>query len=223
MEIKPNFSEYSRHELLEAIKHIDKDVYPERYQEVDKLLNNREHLSAAKAAYDESIKSDRYATFWPRFFAATIDGVIFMGVFYIECLLFGIDSDAQPESLQALNGVQLSVYVIFMHGLFGQTIGKMIMNVKILDHATESDIGIKQALRRESVNLIINIIWASMVIFLAASIEATGSITVTFASIVVGFTLLAAIWGIAEFITMLFNNKRRAIHDFIGRTVVVCT
>jgi len=144
-------------------------------------------------------------------------------VFYVECLLFGVEYSAQDKLLQSLNGIQVAIYVIVMHGEFGQTIGKMLMNVKVLDHLTESDIDIKQALRRESVNLIINILWASIILFVTISVETTGSITATFSYMVIGFTLVIMLWGISEFVTMLFNVKRRSLHDYIGRTVVIRT
>ena len=35
------------------------------------------------------------------------------------------------------------------------------------------------------------------------------------------FAAAMMVWGVLEFITMLFNSKRRAIHDFIAGTVVV--
>lgn len=223
MDNKPNFSEYSHHELLDVIQHIDKDTYPGRYQEVEALLNNKDHLPEAKAEYNESIELDKYSTFWPRCWAAIIDGFIFVAILYVECLFFGVEYDVQDKFLQALNAIQLTVYIILMHGLFGQTVGKMFMNVKVLDYVTESDIDIKQALRRESVNLIINIVWASIILLIAVSIDSTGSITVSLSYMILGFTLLAFVWGISEFITMLLNDKRRAVHDFIGRTVVVRT
>src|SRR5215467_6690335 len=35
------------------------------------------------------------------------------------------------------------------------------------------------------------------------------------------FFAVAIAWGALEFITMLFNSKRRAIHDWIAGTVVI--
>jgi uncharacterized RDD family membrane protein YckC len=34
-------------------------------------------------------------------------------------------------------------------------------------------------------------------------------------------TVLLQIWVWGEFVTMLFNKKRRAVHDFIAGTVVI--
>jgi uncharacterized RDD family membrane protein YckC len=33
--------------------------------------------------------------------------------------------------------------------------------------------------------------------------------------------IIALLWSFSEFITLLFNKKKRAIHDFIGGTIVL--
>jgi uncharacterized RDD family membrane protein YckC len=37
------------------------------------------------------------------------------------------------------------------------------------------------------------------------------------------FGAFAAVWGLADILTFLFNDQRRALHDFIAGTVVVKT
>lgn len=223
MDYEPNFSEYTYDELLDVVKHIDKEAYPERYEKVIELLNDPNHLPERKMEALEDIKIDKYSTFWPRFWAATIDGILFALLLYIECLIFGVEYSAQDKFLQALNGVQFAIYAIFMHGYFGQTLGKMFMEVKVLNHDTETDINIKQALRRESVNLVLNITLVLIILTVAITLEVTGTISVGLSYAVIGFGILAMVWGISEFVTMLFNDKCRAIHDYIGKTVVVRT
>ena len=117
--------------------------------------------------------------------------------------------------------MQFAVYAIFMHGFFGQTLGKMVMGVKVLNHDTETQINVLQALRRESVNLALNIVWVLLILTVAVSLESHGAISENLAFAVIGFGLLALVWTVSEFVTMLFNDKRRAIHDCIGKTVVV--
>ncbi|TQF70136.1 RDD family protein [Pseudoalteromonas luteoviolacea] len=223
MDNKPNFSEFTYDELLDAEKHIDKDIYPERYEAVIKLLNDPEHLPQPKKEFAQDMEVSKYSTFWPRFWAAAIDGILFALLLYIECLIFGVEYSAQDKFLQALNGVQFALYAIFMHGYFGQTLGKMVMGVKVLNHDTETKINVKQALRRESVNLALNIAWVLIILTVAATLEMTGTISVGLSYTVIGFGILAIVWGVSEFVTMLFNDKRRAIHDYIGKTVVVRT
>jgi len=149
--------------------------------------------------------------------------IIFAIILYVECLVFGVEYSTQDKFLQALNGVQFAVYAIFMHGYFGQTIGKMIMDVKVLNHDTETEINVKQALRRESVNLALNISWVLIILIVATSLELSGAISEGLSYEVIGFGILAMVWGISEFVTMLFNDKRRALHDYIGKTVIVRT
>jgi uncharacterized RDD family membrane protein YckC len=99
----------------------------------------------------------------------------------------------------------------------------MFMDVKVLNHDTETEINVKQALRRESVNLALNISWVLIILIVATSLEMSGVISEGLSYAVIGFGILAMVWGISEFVTMLFNDKRRAVHDYIGKTVVVRT
>ena len=223
MNDKPDFSSYSYSELINAKNNIDKDIHPERYNEIVNLLFAPAHQAEAEYSTKPKHGLNKYSTFWPRLFAAIIDGIFFAIVLYIECLIFGIEYDKQDKFLQAINGVQFAVYAILMHGLFGQTLGKMIMGVKVLNHDTETKINITQAIRRESVNLILNITWVLLILALAVSLDLYGTISENLVFAVIGFGILSFVWAISEFITMLFNDKRRAIHDYIGKTVVVRT
>jgi len=215
----PDFSEYSYEELLDVESSIDKEKFPDRYEKIAKLLNDPDR----KAEASECFELYKYSTFWPRAGAAMIDGLIFLLIFYIECLIFGVEFNIHNQYFQAINGVQIAIYTIIMHGYFGQTFGKMYMNVKVLNHSTETDIGIKQALRRESVNLLLNISSVIVLLLVTKSLEVTGTISLGLSYSVIGFGLLAGVWVISEFITMLFNDKRRALHDLIGKTIVVRT
>jgi uncharacterized RDD family membrane protein YckC len=224
MDYQPNFAEFTYDELLDAEKHIDKDAYPERYDEVIKLLNDPNHLARSKNEVVEEIEVSKYSTFWPRFWAAFIDGIIFAIILYAESLIFGFDYNQQDSLFQTFNAIQLGIYSVLMHGLCGgQTFGKMALGVKVLNHSNELGIDVKQALRRESVNLVLNTLSLILIVVVASSIETTGTLSsfVSISATVLG--VVAIVWVISEFVTMLFNDKRRALHDFIGKTVVVRT
>ncbi|TMP46011.1 MULTISPECIES: RDD family protein [unclassified Pseudoalteromonas] len=221
MDYTPNYKNYSLNELLDAQKYIDKDSFPQRAQELELEIANKIKDPEIKAEFEELETNKRYATFWPRFWAAIIDGLIFTALLYIECLLFGVEYSNQNMVLQAVNGVQYIGYVVFMHGFYGQTLGKMVMDVKVLDHDTETDINLKQSVRRESVNIAINSSWILLLLSISISLQQLGSIHEFLTYLIMGLSSLATVWALSEFITMLFNEKRRAIHDFIGKTVVV--
>lgn len=218
---KPDFSSYSYSDLLDAKEHIDKEAYPERYAEIVNLLQTRVQPAEPRVVPEEERPISKYSTFWPRFFAAMLDGLVFFVVLYVQCLIFGIEYDANDNFLQAVNGLQFAIYAILMHGFFGQTLGKMAMGVKVLNHDTETKINLTQALRRESVNLGLNIVWFFLILTVGVSFELHGDISENLALLVLGFGVFAFVWAVSEFVTMLFNDKRRAIHDFIGKTVVV--
>lgn len=223
MDSSPNYKNYTLDELLDVQNHINKEQYPERAKELEIAISNKMNDPDIKEEIEKQQEVNKYSTFWPRFWAATIDGVVFAIILYVECLVFGFEYSSQDKFLQALNGVQFAIYAIFMHGYFGQTLGKMLMDVKVLNHDTETEINIKQALRRESVNLALNISWVLIILVVATSLELSGTISKGLSYGVIGFGILAMVWGISEFVTMLFNDKRRALHDYIGKTVVVRT
>jgi uncharacterized RDD family membrane protein YckC len=221
MDATPNYSAYTYDELLDAKAHIDKEAYPERYNEILALLNDNSFKAKNAEEIAEHNHLYRYSTFWPRFWAGFVDGLLFTLVIYLECLFFGIEYSTEDNLLQAINGVQIAIYVIIMHGLYGQTLGKMLTGVKVLDHDTETEINVKQAVRRESVNLILNVLLTTLTVtFLFSTNMSTSTIeNLSYFAVMLG--ALSFIWLISEFVTMLFNNKRRALHDFIGKTVVV--
>ena len=112
-----------------------------------------------------------------------------------------------------------------MHGKYGQTIGKMVTKVKIIDAKTHNPISFRHAIVRDSIPILIIIISE---VYLAYHL-ATGTISID--DLINGesgtgagwFLWIFAGWYLAEIITMLTNDKRRALHDFIAGTVVVRT
>jgi len=112
------------------------------------------------------------------------------------------------------------VYSILMHGTFGQTIGKMITEVKVLDAKTEKPIGFRQAVIRDSVPLLSSIFVASIILIFSTKDINESDSTLIYNSLMV-FAVVSLSWHLLEIITMLFNAKRRAIHDYMAGTVVV--
>jgi uncharacterized RDD family membrane protein YckC len=221
MDITPDYSKYTLHELIDVKKHIDREAHPERFIELEKCIAII--ADSEKEGIIEYDEAERYSTFWPRFFASIIDGIIFAVVLFLESKLIGFDYDSGDKFWQNLNYLQVAIYATLMHGFFGQTVGKMICNVKVLNFSDESEIGLKQAFRRESVNLFISAMLVMFGIIIPYLIDAEGNMSNSTAIIMVTFVFASLAWWIAEFITMLFNEKRRAVHDFIGKTVVVRT
>ncbi|MCG9737404.1 RDD family protein [Shewanella insulae] len=221
MDYAPDFSTYSYKELLEAKRYINREEYPERYDRVVELLKDPDRWPKEQTEDVIGVEGNKYATFWPRFWAAFIDSLLLGLIAIVERLVLGAEFSLDDKLVQVLNGVLFAVYSLFMHGYFGQTVGKMVMGVKVLDHQSETDIDLWQAFRRESVNLALSILSVMVVFSYTLVLESSGRITLGLAFAVMGFGILSLLWSLSEFVTMLFNEKRRALHDFIGKTVVV--
>lgn len=162
---------------------------------------------------------EKYKTFFPRFVALLIDSFIMLPLAILD------DWFRQAEFPPVffyiwipLSSLVLPVYTITMNGLCGQTLGKMAMNVKILD-VSEEPVKFGQAVLRDLPQLIFNIgaIYLGIVFF--GQDTESENVKTAYAA----FGTLAMIWGLADISTFFLNDKRRALHDFLARTVVVRT
>jgi uncharacterized RDD family membrane protein YckC len=112
------------------------------------------------------------------------------------------------------------LYSVLMHGFYGQTLGKKALGIKVLD-VSESPISMRQAFLRDSIYIVINTIALMISISLVLSGRPRDSKTIAMADMILGMGAL--LWFVAEILTCLMNQKRRAVHDFIAGTVVVKT
>lgn len=160
----------------------------------------------------------KYQTGWLRLIAAFIDALVFLPLSLIEDnLLLPTENKLGFIFWIIFNASVTIAYSVLLHAKYGQTLGKMVLKVKIVDISENRPITLKQAFMRDLV----------------------GSIILTFAIILmfIRFTDIQLIergydeflypwvfiWTLIELVTMLTNSKRRAIHDFIAGTVVVRT
>ena len=163
----------------------------------------------------------KYRTFWPRFWAGFIDGFVLLPLAWIDSAVW-TNISATPFLVfwfvvYSLSGV---AYTVVLHGLYGQTIGKRVMGVKVLD-ISEARLSMRQAVLRDSVLLLL-LVWALAIdlptVFVGKSPYAEGA-SMTAAHWISLYAMLA--WFALELITMLTNDKRRALHDLVAGSVVV--
>lgn len=163
---------------------------------------------------------EKYKTFFPRLLALLIDSFIMLP-------LAIFDDWFRRAELPPLffyvwipfSAAVFPVYMILMHAKYGQTLGKMYMNVKVLDAVSEEPIKFIQAVWREAPQVILNIVSITLgIIFLGENPESE-RLKIPYG--VFGF--IAFIWAAADIITFFSNDKRRALHDLIAGTVVVKT
>ena len=130
----------------------------------------------------------------------------------------------QPQALAVILIIQQSAYWAYsvgMHTRYGQTVGKMVCKVKIVDAKTELPITFRQAFLRDAVPIVLNIallpwdIQTEINQGLAPSQQHWSAI---------GFIgAVGGLWFLIEVVTMLSNERRRALHDFIAGTIVIRT
>lgn len=162
---------------------------------------------------------ERHHPFGSRFVALIIDSIIFIPLAIIN---YGVNTLDLPPVLSHLWLLVMTLaqpfYTIVMHGLYGQTLGKMAVKIKVVD-LYENPITFHHAVLRSLPQIFFSLI----LIFLSKpqTTDADGilhSATATFASIMM-FAALA--WNLADIAVFFVNHKRRALHDFVAGTVVI--
>src|SRR5690606_8529970 len=101
-------------------------------------------------------------------------------------------------------------YSILMHARFGQTLGKMVSGVIVMDVSEVRLLSVGHAALREA-GLIAIYVLALGFTFADIAFD-LGSSTEEAAGTILGYAAL--VWFVVEVITMLTNEKRRALHDW---------
>jgi uncharacterized RDD family membrane protein YckC len=102
-------------------------------------------------------------------------------------------------------------YSIYFHGRYGATPGKSIFHCRVVRAGDESKVTYAIAARREIPTMVLGVVGAAETHW--ASLDRPHIAAVLSGVVACGTG--------ADMITCLLNQKRRALHDFIGSTVVV--
>jgi uncharacterized RDD family membrane protein YckC len=172
--------------------------------------------------------ADRYRTFWPRFWAESVDALALWPLTLASAM--ASSAGASNEALVVVSGVvsaAVFVYTAVMHGRVGQTVGKMAVKVQVVDARTGDRISWRQAFIRESIPLGMTLILIALLLVTPGTdVQALDAAATDVPPLSAGAWLLLALpmlWFAAEVVTMLTNSRRRALHDFVAGTVVVRT
>ena len=171
----------------------------------------------------------RYAGFWKRFGAGWIDGFVLLLPFIFLMWLQSVSRNWAFLTLIPLTFFFYG-YEIFFHGRWGQTIGKRSQNIKVVS-LDGTSITWKQAFLRSSVGVGLGLLSSiSTLVALLRMTEAEFSglswtelqirqseLSPYFNQIVIAIYA----WTGSEVVVLLFNRKKRALHDFIAGTVVL--
>src|SRR5207248_6148916 len=100
----------------------------------------------------------KYRTFWPRFWAGWIDGLIFLPLYFIDSWIQSATTETAVLAFWFIVYTFSSdAYSVLMHAKWGQTIGKMLTGVKVLD-VSEAKLSFRQALLRDIVLIVFSLI-----------------------------------------------------------------
>jgi uncharacterized RDD family membrane protein YckC len=99
------------------------------------------------------------------------------------------------------------------HARWGQTLGKWVFGVCVVDVSEES-LRPLQAVKRAVVPLVVSLAWA-----IREAVRGTPAPTPNDLSS--PLEVISLSWFLLEVVTMLGNKKRRAFHDYIAGTVVI--
>lgn len=168
---------------------------------------------------------DKYQTIGSRFGALIIDSLIIIPIGLLINFVVGIISAGNTRlvfSAQILGSMLGAFYYIYLHGRYGETIGKKVFHVLVVDKSeTEAEITYLQSMIRSSPQLV----QIFGLILLQASFNSGGGVANEF-YLNYGYqtiSILLIVWTIADIIVALSNDKHRALHDYIAGTVVIKT
>ena len=170
-----------------------------------------------------------YATFSQRFAAIWIDLFALLPLGFLNAWLESLSKTAAILLVIPMSAAYCA-YTIYCHGRFGQTVGKRAMGIRVV-RTTGERIGWREAWLRSSVDVAFAILGViSLFVALGAIPDAKyygvgwidrGRNLRALEPSWRGWTShMSQIWIWSEVIVMLFNKRRRALHDFIAGTVV---
>ena len=171
-------------------------------------------LGIAVVRYGRPDPTRPYNTFGARFFAAWLDGCLMWPFNSINAWIAGAGVHRVPLAGWFIfySFVYLS-YQMFCHARWGQTLGKWVFGVRVLD-VSEVPLRPVQAVKRDAIALMLTVaLVVQQLIRGRYSLEDPKMADV--------LSILSDVWGGLEIVTMLTNQKRRALHDFIAGSVVI--
>jgi uncharacterized RDD family membrane protein YckC len=160
----------------------------------------------------------KYQTFGKRFLAALFDGILFIPLSILHYYIVDFGQNSFILLSLVLQTIVWTLYLVIGHGKYGQTVGKKVMGIIVLDLDEINHIGFKRAFLRESVWFSITVVTYAYSFF--SNHPITGDLGQGFSTEdYLGFISIG--WLVVELVSMSFNSKRRAIHDLMARSVVV--
>jgi len=170
-----------------------------------------------------------YATFWQRFAAMWIDFFALLPLMFVQVWLGSISKTVAIVLVVPMTAAYCA-YTIYCHGRYGQTVGKHAMGIRVVQ-TTGERIGWREAWLRSLVDVgfsVLGVISSFVVLAAIADAQYYGvgwmqraqNLQALEPTWLAWTNTAGQIWIWSEVVVMLFNKRRRALHDFIAGTVV---
>ncbi|MHB8901856.1 MAG: RDD family protein [Thermoguttaceae bacterium] len=171
-----------------------------------------------------------YAGFWIRLCARFADAFIIMPIAFSFVWLKGFDRTL-AIAITIPSSILFAMYNVFFNARFGGTPGKLAVGIRIT-RPDGSPIGWTEAWKRSAVDLVFAFIVLVVQVWGLTQVDPGRYASLGWierARLVNEYapmwyssvSILEQAWIWSEVVVLLFNNRRRAIHDFIAGTVVV--
>ncbi len=192
---------------------------------------NEPNTEPTPSVADYSDNGVQYAGFWSRSGSLIVDGFLFMPFMMLMNFIVGLHRPVPILIINVFFAIVIQLYITMCHAFFGATLGKMATGIQ-LRQLNLDEVGWSESLKRNSIDYLfaVGTISSTAILLLTIpsenvlnlSIEefaefSSNRTTILDSTIVV----LSFIWTVSEVIVLLFNKKKRAIHDFLAGTVVV--
>ncbi|HKQ98177.1 MAG TPA: RDD family protein [Candidatus Polarisedimenticolia bacterium] len=172
-----------------------------------------------------------YAGFWRRFGAYWLDALIFVPPYLIAYFLLGQQFRLAPVYLFLPTQLFGLWYYVLLVARYGGTPGKLLLHTRI-NMVDGSPVTLKAACLRYGVTFVVGIPVAVAALIPTMQLTDAEYFAMSFLQRSRRIQELAPTWqpyaqwilyawSFSEFLTMMFNERRRALHDLIGGTVVI--
>lgn len=229
-EFKDRISKYSLSELRECLSGLDAEKYPDRYAILWQAIDTYKEAPPEHPVTTQDGDQFLYAGFWPRVGAYLLDFLILTP--YLALSMYLANRFLYYYVYAFVPGVLFAwFYSIYLVERFGGTPGKLILKIRIkmLDG---SDVTRKAAVLRYLPLLVLSTLTSLAFVFSVSLIREETYHALSYLDknkLLMEFTpswykpinTIMQIWIFAEYVTLLFNKRRRSVHDLIAGTIVV--
>jgi uncharacterized RDD family membrane protein YckC len=169
---------------------------------------------------DPLLYSVKYQTRRKRLWASIVDAIVFMPFLLIGSRIYGwTQNNTILIAWLLFTTFSPIAYNIILNYKYGQTIGKWVAGVKIVDVSEVKNISLRQAVIR--ISFLLGIMLTGLFYYSYQAIR-TGETEYLFNDYYTVFGNIPAFTlFLVEFVCLMTNPKRRAMHDFIAGSTVI--